>query len=107
MSEESVAAVDKIAPIEQVILLLRGQRVILDRDLAALYGVPTGNLNRAVRRNGDRFPADFMIQLTADEAASLRCHFGILRRGQHFKYLPCAFTEQGVAMLSSVLRSPP
>ncbi|MEI6211384.1 MAG: ORF6N domain-containing protein [bacterium] len=92
--------------IEQVILLLRGQKVILDRDLAALYGVPTKSLNRAVKRNLDRFPADFMIQLTAEEAAALRCQIGTLKRGQHFKYLPCAFTEQGVAMLSSVLRSP-
>lgn len=58
------------APIEQVILLLRGQKVILDRDLAALYGVPTKSLNRAVKRNLDRFPADFMTQLTAEEAAA-------------------------------------
>lgn len=94
------------ALIEQVILLVRGQKVILDRDLAALYGVPTKSLNRAVKRNLDRFPSDFMIQLTAEEAASLRCQSGTLKRGQHFKYLPCAFTEQGVAMLSSVLRSP-
>lgn len=94
------------AVIGQVILLLRGQKVILDRDLAALYGVPTKSLNRAVKRNLDRFPADFMIQLTAEETAALRCQIGTLKRGQHFKYLPCAFTEQGVAMLSSVLRSP-
>lgn len=78
---------------------------MLDRDLAALYGVETGNLNKAVRRNLDRFPADFMFQLTSEEAESLRFHFGSLKRGQHFKYLPYAFTEQGVAMLSSVLRS--
>jgi hypothetical protein len=104
MSENPV--VYDSAPIEQVILLLRGQKVILDRDLATLYGVPTKSLNRAVKRNLDRFPADFMIQLTAEEAAALRCQIGTLKRGQHFKYLPCAFTEQGVAMLSSVLRSP-
>lgn len=104
MSEKQVAY--DSAQIEQVILLLRGQKVILDRDLAALYGVATGSLNRAVKRNLERFPADFMIQLTAEEAVSLRCQFGILKRGQHSKYLPCAFTEQGVAMLSSVLRSP-
>jgi len=91
--------------IEQVILLIRGQRVMLDRDLAALYGVTTGNLNKAVQRNSDRFPADFMFQLTADEAEALRFHFGSLKRGQHFKYLPCVFTQEGVAMLSSVLRS--
>jgi hypothetical protein len=87
-----------------MILLLRGQKVMLDRELASLYGVSTGNLNKAVRRNFDRFPEDFMFQLTAAEADSLRFHFGSLKRGQHFKYLPNAFTEQGVAMLSSVLK---
>ncbi len=92
--------------IEQAILLIRGQRVMLDRDLAALYGVETGNLNKAVQRNLDRFPPDFMFQLTADEAEALRFHFGSLKRGQHFKYLPRVFTQEGVAMLSSVLRSP-
>ncbi len=94
------------APIEQVILLLRGHKVILDRDLAALYGVATKNINKAVTRNQDRFPADFMFQLTTDEASALRFQSGTLKRGQHVKYLPYAFTEQGVAMLSSVLRSP-
>ena len=92
--------------IEQVILLIRGQRVMLDRDLAALYGVTTGNLNKAVERNAERFPPDFMFQLTADEAEALRFQFGSLKRGQHFKYLPQVFTQEGVAMLSSVLRSP-
>lgn len=92
--------------IEQAVLLIRGQRVMLDRDLAALYGVTTGNLNKAVQRNADRFPADFMFQITADEAEALRFHFGSLKRGQHYKYLPYVFTQQGVAMLSSVLRSP-
>jgi hypothetical protein len=92
--------------IEQAILLIRGQRVLLDRDLAALYGVETKNLNKAVRRNIERFPADFMFQLTADEADSLRFQFGTLKRGQHSKYLPQVFTQEGVAMLSSVLRSP-
>ena len=70
-------------PIEQVILLMRGQRVVLDRDLAALYGVETKNLNKAVRRNLDRFPPDFMFQLTADEAGALRFQFGSLKRGQN------------------------
>ena len=79
---------------------------MLDRDLAALYGVTTGNLNKAVQRNPERFPPDFMFQLTADEAAALRFQFGSLKRGQHFKYLPQVFTQEGVAMLSSVLRSP-
>jgi len=92
--------------IEQAILLIRGQRVMLDRVLAALYGVETGNLNKAVQRNLDRFPADFMFQLTAEEAEALRFQFGSLKRGQHFKYLPRVFTQEGVAMLSSVLRSP-
>jgi hypothetical protein len=71
--------------IEQVMLLMRGQRVMLDRDLAVLYGVETKNLNKAVQRNRDRFPADFMFQLTAEEAESLRFQFGTLKRGQHFK----------------------
>jgi len=91
--------------VEQIILLIRGQRVMLDRDLAALYGVETKNLNKAVRRNLDRFPADFMFQLTPDEVqayAALRFQFGTLKRGQHFKYLPRVFTQEGVAMLSSL-----
>jgi hypothetical protein len=71
------------AQIEQVILLIRGQRVMLDRDLAALYGVETGNLNKAVQRNPERFPADFMFQLTPEEAESLRFQFGSLKRGQN------------------------
>ena len=92
--------------VEQAILLIRGQRVILDRDLAALYGVTTGNLTKAVQRNPERFPVDFMFQLTQEEAEALRFHLGSLKRGQHFKYLPRVFTQEGVAMLSSVLRSP-
>jgi hypothetical protein len=86
---------------------LRGQKVMLDTDLADLYQVPTKVLNQAVRRNKDRFPADFMFQLTADEFSALRSQIVTLDtgRGQHRKYLPYAFTEQGVAMLSSVLRS--
>jgi hypothetical protein len=91
--------------IEKAILLVRGQKVMLDRDLAELYGVTTGNLNKAVKRNLDRFPPDFMFQLKQEEYESLRFQFGILKKGQHSKYLPYAFTEQGVAMLSSVLRS--
>ncbi|MBU1912345.1 MAG: ORF6N domain-containing protein [Candidatus Omnitrophica bacterium] len=91
--------------IERKIFIIRGHRVMLDRDLAKLYRVTTGNLNKAVRRNLERFPEDFMFQLTKDEENSLRFQFGSLKRGQHTKYLPYAFTEQGVAMLSSVLRS--
>jgi len=92
-----------------VIQLIRGQRVMLDRDLAALYGVETKNLNKAVQRNLERFPADFMFQLTLDEAqasAASRFQFGTLKRSQNIKYLPRVFTQEGVAMLSSVLRSP-
>ena len=84
---------------------------MFDRDLAELYGVSTGNLNKAVKRNIERFPGRFMFQLTKEEA--LRFQFGTLNdeveklgRGKHFKYLPYAFTEQGVSMLSAVLRSP-
>jgi hypothetical protein len=87
--------------IENKIFMLRGKKVMLDRDLARLYGVATGNLNKAVKRNIERFPDDFMLRLTKDEEISLRFHFGSLKRGQHTKYLPYAFTEQGVAMLSS------
>ena len=91
--------------IQKKILLIQGHKVILDRDLAELYDVTTGNLNKAVRRNRGRFPPDFMFELTSQEADSLRFQFGSLKRGQHFKYLPMAFTEQGIAMLSSVLKS--
>lgn len=91
--------------IEQAILLVRGQRVMLDRDLAALYGVETKNLNKAVRRNLERFPEDFMFQLTVEEAEASRFQIGTLKRGQNFKYLPYVFTQEGVAMLSTVLRS--
>ncbi len=80
---------------------------MLDADLADLYRVSTGQLNRAVRRNIGRFPKDFMFQLTRKEYGSLRCQIGILEKGRHSKYLPMVFTEQGVAMLSTVLRSEP
>ena len=90
--------------IERVILLVRGHKVILDKDLAVLYGVTTGNLNKAVTRNIDRFPNDFMIQLTEEEFKNLKFHFGTSRWGGTRKP-PRAFTEQGVAMLSSVLKS--
>jgi hypothetical protein len=78
---------------------------MLDQDLSELYGVETKQLKRAVRRNRDRFPSDFMLELTQKEYDDLRRHFGTLKRGGHSKYLPMAFTEQGVAMLSSVLNS--
>jgi phage regulator Rha-like protein len=87
------------------IYIIRGQKVMLDRDLAELYGVQTRALKQAVRRNIDRFPSDFMFELTNEEQESLRSQSVILKRGQHSKYLSFAFTEQGVAMLSSVLNS--
>jgi phage regulator Rha-like protein len=91
--------------IETAILLIRGQKVMLDRDLAELYGVETRVLKQSVRRNIKRFPPDFMFELTRQENQSLRSQNVTLKRGQHSKYLPFAFTEQGVAMLSSVLNS--
>lgn len=90
--------------IENKILIIRGQKVMLDKDLAILYGVETFNLNKAVNRNLTRFPSDFMFQLTRDEFNNLIFQFGISSWGGTRK-LPYAFTEQGVAMLSSVLRS--
>jgi hypothetical protein len=92
--------------IEQAILLIRGQNVMLDSDLAALYGVETKMLVRAVKRNSDRFPPDFSFQLTREEFEDLRCHFGTSSFWGGRRYPPYVFTEQGVAMLSSVLRSP-
>jgi ORF6N domain-containing protein len=92
--------------IESKILRLRGKKVMLDRDLAVLYGVQTKTLNQAVKRNSKRFPNDFMFQLTEEEARELlRSQFVTLKRGKHYKYLPYVFTENGVAMLSSVLNS--
>lgn len=99
-----------VVPLERItesILWLRGQKVMLDADLADLYEVEIKALNQAVKRNSGRFPLDFMFQLTTEEFECLRSQFVTLNtgRGQHRKYLPYAFTEQGVAMLSSVLHS--
>jgi phage regulator Rha-like protein len=96
--------------IERKIFLLRGQKVMLSIHLAKLYGVQVKVLIQAVKRNIERFPEDFMFQLTREEAQSLRSQIVTLnntgsKRGKHLKFLPYAFTEQGVAMLSSVLRS--
>jgi len=94
--------------IERAILLIRSEKVMLDSDLARLYEVETRVLNQAVKRNADRFPEDFMFQLTAEETVAVlnsRSQSVILKRGENIKYLPYAFTEQGVAMLSSVLHS--
>jgi ATP-dependent Clp protease ATP-binding subunit ClpA len=94
--------------IVQSILVLRGHRVILDSELAALYGVSSKRFNEQVRRNRERFPADFMFQLTIEELAALRSQIATLKRGrgQHRKYLPYAFTEHGAIMAATVLNSP-
>jgi hypothetical protein len=104
VNKKSLIPVDRI---EKAILLIRGQKVMLDADLAELYGVETRVLVQAVKRNLERFPEDFMFQLSKEEVDFLRSQIVTLKkgRGQHSKYLPYAFTEQGVAMLSSVLRS--
>ena len=93
--------------IQGKIFLIRGHKVMLDRDLAQLYGVATKRLKEQVRRNLRRFPSDFMFELTWDEAMALipRSQIAALKKGQNIKYPPFAFTEQGVAMLSSVLNS--
>lgn len=87
------------------IRVLRGQKILLDFDLAELYGVTTGNLNKAVARNRDRFPDDFMFRLSQSEWDDLRFQIGISKKRGGRRHVPFAFTEQGVAMLSSVLRS--
>ena len=93
--------------IQDIIYDIRGVKVMLDYDLAAMYEVDVSQLKRQVRRNIERFPEDCMFELTAEEVSALRCQNGILKtgRGQHSKYPPFAFTEEGVAMLSGVLRS--
>ena len=96
-----------VIPIERItraILLIHGHKVMLDQDLAYLYGVATKVLNQAVRRNRSRFPQDFMFQLTQEEVSNLRSQF-VTAEPRNIRYLPYVFTEQGVAMLSSVLRS--
>ncbi|MGE4159388.1 MAG: ORF6N domain-containing protein [Planctomycetota bacterium] len=102
MSEKGLIPVERI---ERAIFVLRGLKVMLDEDLAVLYGVSVKVLNQAVKRNAGRFPEDFMIQLTEKEAARLRSQFVTSKRGRGGRrYSPYAFTEQGVAMLSSVLK---
>lgn len=98
----------KTIEIANLVRLVRGKRVMLDFDLASLYRVETKQLNRAVKRNLERFPEDFMFQLTIQEVRDLRCQIGTFEagvRGQHSKYLSYAFTQEGIAMLSSVLGS--
>jgi hypothetical protein len=94
-----------IERIEQRVFLLRGQKVMLGPDLAQLYGVEPKVLIQAVKRNAERFPSDCMFQLTRQEIARLGAQIAALKRGEHIQYLPYAFTEQGVAMLASVLHS--
>jgi hypothetical protein len=91
--------------VERNILLIRGHRVMLDTDLAKLYRVPTKAINQAVKRNTNRFPVDFMFQLTSEETTALRSQFVTSKNRGGRQYRPYAFTEQGVAMLSSVLHS--
>ena len=100
MSKE-IILIERIA---QSIRWIRGHKMLLDSDLAVLYGVTTGNLNKAVKRNSERFPSDFMFRLKADEVRNLRFQFGISRWGGR-RAIPYAFTEQGIAMLSSVSNS--
>ena len=104
-----MAEKQSIVPVEHVersILLIRGQKVMLDTGLAELYGVATRRLNEQVRRNIKRFPGDFMFQLTPEEMESLRSQIATSKKGRGGRrYLPFVFTEQGVAMLSSVLNS--
>src|SRR5262245_34404573 len=99
----------ELIPAERIarsILVIRTQKVLLDRDLARMYGVPTGRLNEQVQRNRDRFPEDFMFQLSAPEWESLKRQSGISNAGRGGRrHVPYVFTEQGVAMLSSVLKS--
>jgi hypothetical protein len=105
MSEYSIVPAERI---QNCIYLVRSQKVMLSTDLAELYGVQPKVLVQAVKRNAERFPSDFMFQLTRQEVATLRSQIVTLDvgRGRYPKYLPYAFTEQGVAMLSSVLHSP-
>ena len=94
--------------IAERIVLLRGQKVLLDNDLAVLYGVPTKRFNEQVKRNSSRFPSDFMFQINEGEYAALRSQFATLKtgRGMHRKYLPNAFTEHGAIMAATILNSP-
>jgi hypothetical protein len=111
MKDSSLIPVERI---EKAIYLIRGEKVMLDRELADLYGVPTKVFNQAVKRHKDRFPPEFMFQLTMQEArewwsedprSRLRSQSVTLKRGQHIKYRPNAFAEHGILMLSSVLNS--
>jgi len=108
MASNKKTAFVPVERVAQSILILRGQRVLLDRDLAAIYGVETRVLNQAIKRNAARFPEDFRFQLTIEEAATSRSQSVILKggRGQNVKFLPYAFTEHGAIMAATVLNSP-
>lgn len=98
-----------VEPVDTLIVTVRGQKVILDSDLARVYGVPTKRLNEQIRRNSQRFPQDFAFRLSAEEATILLCsrsQNATLKRGQNIKYLPFAFTEHGAVMAASVLNTP-
>ncbi|HRH71167.1 MAG TPA: ORF6N domain-containing protein [Flavobacteriales bacterium] len=109
LAMEPPATYKAVAPPDAAITghihIIRGQKVMLDRDLAELYGVPVKALKQAVRRNMERFPQDFMFELTIEEAEASRSQTVTLNRGQNIKYVPFAFTEHGILMLANVLRS--
>ena len=108
MAKKTRKSLVQLEPISASIVHLRGHRVILDHDLAALYGVTTGRLNEAVKRNARRFPEDFMFRLTREDVEFLRSQNAILEnsgRGQHRKYLPHVFTEHGAIQAANVLNS--
>lgn len=106
-TSSKTTAVVPLERVERGIFVIRGHRVVLDETLAQLYGVSTKRLNEQVGRNRERFPDDFMFQLSSHDWKSLRSQIATLKRGrgQHRKYLPYVFTEQGIAMLSSMLNS--
>lgn len=107
MTKKKATAPVPVAHIAQSIRIVRGQRVLLDSELAALYGVPTKRLNEQIKRNLERFPADFMLQLTAEEAANLRSQFATSSSSHGGRrYMPLAFTEHGAIMAATVLNSP-
>ncbi len=103
MTENTLIPIERV---EQAIYLIRGHKVMLDRDLAALYGVETKALNQAVKRNADRFPSDFLFKLSTEEKNELVTFCDRFNTMKHSSAAPLAFTEQGVAMLSGVLKSP-
>jgi hypothetical protein len=107
MPEKRTAALAIVEPVERLIRQVRGERVMLDADLARIYGVATGALNRAVQRNADRFPSDFMFRLEQEDFDVLRCQIGTSNVGRGGRrYLPYAFTEHGAIMAANVLNSP-